>query len=249
LNKYKTQGDFEMADFDFDLLNELVEEAPQAGGGPRVNYGKCTMDVVIMAWKDENGTRTPDVRPFKKGEVLKNGEYLQITFNVDLQEFNPALEFTYARRVDIRKSGPRSKTDWSETVEPSLLKIFGKEWSKKIGKGVYVEVEDVETVVTDKEGKPKSWTSQDGKVHVNTAPRFLRAFKSKAECMAAREERFGKKEIEFDFSENDGDIPASVIKDTKGLIASLGEEQARKILAGKPLGDYEPDALIAAATA
>lgn len=236
-----------MADFDFDLLTELVNDAPQAGGGPRINYGKCTFDVVIMAWKEADGVRSPDARPFKKGEVLKNGEYLQITFHVDIQEFNPSLEFTYDRRVDVKKSGPRAKTDWSETVEPSLLKTFGKEWTKKIGKGVYVEVEDAETVVTDKEGKAKGWTSQDGKFHVNMVPRFTRAFKSKAECNAAREDRYGKKDEEAE--SNDSDIPASVIGDARKLIESLGEEQARTILAGKPLGDYEPDELIAAATA
>jgi len=237
-----------MSDFDFDLLNELVEEAPQAGFGPNINYGKCTMEVQIMAWETVDDARSPKPRPFVKGEQLKQGEYLQIEFHIDVTEFNPALQNEYKRRVDIRKSGPKAQTDWSETVEPSLLKVFGKDWAKKIGKGVYVEVEDAETVQLDKTGKPKSFTAQSGKVYVNTVPRFLHVFKSKAECQAAREERYSKANGSSGNIDLDSGIPADVVATAKGLIQAVGLKQAEGILSTTPpYNAYDTEELIQAA--
>lgn len=238
-------------DFDFALLDEMVKEAPTAGFGPNVNFGKCTMEVVIMAWKD----RQPQPRPFKKGEVLKEGEYLQITFHVDVAELNPALSNEYKRRVDVKKSGPKSKTDWSETVEPSLKKVFGPDWSKKLGKGAYIEIEDAETVETDKNGNLRGWDKEqdDGttKHYTNTAPRFVRVFKSKADCEAARAERFAKREEGGGEDGGDGEIPAKVISDVQGLMKALNDDdQVREILASNaPYNAYDTEALLKAANA
>jgi hypothetical protein len=234
-----------MSDFDFDLLNELVDEAPTAGFGPQVNFGKCTMEVIIMAWKDVDGTRKADSRPFTKGEQLKNGEYLQITFKVDVTELNPMLTNEYKRRVDVKKSGPKSRTDWSEIVEPSLLSVFGKDWTKRIGKGVYVMVEDAETVQVDRQGNLKSFTTKEGKTYVNTVPRFLVAYKSKAECEAARAERFTKKENgTLDLG---NDIPENVIAKVRTVLGyGVSDEQLRGILQAE-FPTYEVDDLIAAA--
>lgn len=240
-----------MSDFDFDLLNEAIDEAPVAGFGPNVNFGKVTMEVHIAAWTGKKGeSRKIDLRPFKKGDTANKdkGEYLQVTFHIDLSEVNPALEFEWKRRVDIKKSNTTAAkpvlTDWSEIVEPSLLAVWGKEWTKKIGKGVYCEVEDIPTVADKKSYMTKPTDGSDPKEVFYTAPRFVRAFKSLAECKAAREERFKKAPAADDEVE---EIPAKAISDTKGLVGSLGLDQARAMLQAKPFGPYEADELLSAA--
>lgn len=240
--------------FDFDLLNEAVENAPTVGFGPRITYGKMTIaDIQITSWerkaKGEKGTIKQ--RTFTRGEQLKDGEYLQITFAVDVKELNPTLDFEYKRRVDVRNSGGKVKTDWSEIVQPSLIAQIGKDWAKKLAKGLYVEVEDAETVVLDKSGAPKSWTKTKGDgteaTYVNTAPRITAVYKSKAECDAARQARFAKSEA-TDGEENDGDIPAKVIADVRGLLKAVDEEQAKTILTeNAPYNQYDLDELLAAA--
>jgi hypothetical protein len=228
-----------MSDFDFDLLSELVDDAPVAGFGPQVNFGKCTMEVIINSW--DNDAKKFNTRPFVKGEQLKQGEYLQITFKVDVTELNPALTNEYKRRVDVKKSGNKAKTDWSETVEPSLVSVFGKEWTKRIGKGVYVQIEDAETVEVNRQGELKGW-DKDGKHYTNTVPRFLAAFKSKAECETARAERFQRKE--------NGSTPEAlsenVINKVRTIMGyNLSEDQLRDLLKAE-FPSHDPDELIAA---
>lgn len=225
--------------FDFDLLNELVNEAPMAGYGPQRNFGLMKVTLTVITWKDGKATEVPFTN-----QKLDNGGNLRLNFQSDLSEFNPALVNPYKRRVDIRKSGPRSKTDFSETVEPSSIKVIGKEWLKKLTKGVYCEWEDAETVEVNRQGELKGWTNQEtGKVYINSIPRFLRVFKSKAECDSARTERFNRG------SNSNGSIPAEVVGQVKGLITALKNdmEQVRETLEDKPFGDYEVDALLTAA--
>src|SRR5690349_18745770 len=116
-----------MSDFDFDLLQEIASDAPVAGFGPQVNFGKCTIDVNINAW--DNTAKKFVVRPFD-GKPLGQGEYLRLTFKVDVTELNPMLTKPYSRNVDVKKSGSKAKTDWSETVEKSLLQTLGKDYFK-----------------------------------------------------------------------------------------------------------------------
>jgi len=162
------------------------------------------------------------------------------------------------RKSDGVTKNPKALTDWEETVLPSLIKAIGADWTKKLtGKGVYVEVEDIETVVLDKSGKPKSYQPKDpntgeGKVnetgdpviYVNTAPRFVRSFKSKADCQAAREERFGSSKDE---NSEESEIPAKIIKDFKGLVDSVGLDQALSLADGNNLFPGYASAAIAIA--
>lgn len=249
-------------DFDFDLLNEAIEEAPTAGYGPQVNFGKVTMQVDVVWW-DDNEKKFKS-KKFTNQKVDKSkGEKLQITFESDLSEFNPALTNPWKRRVDVKKSStkadgtkdPKALTDWSEIVEPSLKELLGKDWAKKFGKGVYAEFEDAETVELNKKGDKKGWdkpvTLENGeettKHYTNTAPRFKRIFKSKADCLAARSERFSKNGTS-DESEESGDIPAEVVSTARGLIQALGVEQAKGILSSTPpYNAYDTEALVTAA--
>jgi hypothetical protein len=238
-----------MSNFNFDLLGEMAENAPTAGFGPQVNYGKMTIQVDVVSWKD----RQINVKSFDN-KPLKQGEYIQLTFTSDLSEFNPALTNPYKRKVDMKKSGAdkKSLTDWTEIVEKSLKATLGNDYWKKLGKGAYMEWEDVETVQLDKEGNKKGWNGKpddEGKVkhYTNTVPRFLRVFRSKAECAAAREERFSKNGSSADTDVEAGEIPASIVNEARGLIKAMGVQQAREYLEQSPYDAYDIEELITAA--
>jgi len=243
----------DVVNFDVDLLDEMIDAAPTAGYGPNVNFGRCTFDVQIIAWEGGKGEkRTIKARAFKKGEQLANGEYLQITFTVDVPELNPKLENPYKRKVDVKNSGPKAKTDWSEIVLPSLLATFGKNWSKVLsGKGAYVMVEDAETVQLDKDGNKRGFTSTNsGNFIVNSAPKFVAVYKSKAECEAARAARFASRDNGSGPADDDGEIPAELIADIQGLMQAVNDDELRNILANTPpYNQYDVDELIKAAGA
>src|SRR3990172_1217583 len=171
-----------MSDFDFDLLNELVEEAPTVGFGPQRNFGKMIGKITVLHWENGQVTETP----YANQKVVKP-DYLRINFESDLSELNPMLANPYKRRVDVKHSGklpdgeknPKALTNFDEIVYPSMFETLGKDWAKRLLKGFYTEWEDAETVQLDKEGNPKSFTVQaTGKTYVNTVPHFLRVFRS-----------------------------------------------------------------------
>lgn len=236
-----------MADFDSDLLQEAAAEAPQAGFGPNINFGKLTTSATIVAWKDTGekddkgkAVREAVERPLKKGDKAdtSKGEYIRLHFVVDIQEFNPALSWLYERDVDMKVSGPRSKTDWSEVVLPSLIATFGDEWAKKILKSPYVSVEDVDNV-------NERTSRKSGKVL--TVPKFTAVYRNRSECEKAWKDKYSKRDGSSD--ESNGTIPESVIGSVKGLINAVNGnvEQAKEMLNNKPFGEYDPDELLKAA--
>lgn len=256
-----------MANFDYNLLDEIINNAPTAGFGPRVQYGKITLSIIVN--KFNKNTSKYDTRPYKSGERLKEGEYFQFTFESDMSEINDALTNPYKRRVDVRRSSNKGKegevlTDWSEIVEPSLLAVFGKDWYKTmLTKGVYAEWEDANTVEIDRKTKKlKGFYRQDKATKeyildeagnqiylVNSVPRFLRSFKSKAECQAAHDERYTKKEDAMAFGD-DGKIPDEVINTVVGLLQAVDGQNAIDILTeNAPYNLYDLTELLTAAGA
>lgn len=236
-----------MANFDFDLLNEQINNAPTAGFGPSVTFGKCLLKVQVISWDRSSGSPVIVEKDWDGASKLKDGENFRMVFTINVKEFNPSLEKDWVRKIDVKKSGrksdgtknPKALTDWEETVLPSLLKVIGPDYAKKLlGKGVYVEVQEIDTVVLDKNGNPKSWVQkavnegQEDRVRVNTAPKFVRSFKSKEECQAAREERFGKKDEEQHEEEEEeqgNKVPKKAINEFKALVSSLNDDVSQAI--------------------
>lgn len=237
-----------MADFDSELLQEMADNAPQAGYGPNVNFGKLTVIPTIISWKETGETFTDDSgkekkvrvvqeRPLKKGDKADTGkgEYIRLKFMVNIQEFNPGLEWSYERDVDMKVSGPRAKTNWSEIVLPSLIATFGDDWSKKIVKSPYVSVEDADDfngTVSKKSGK------------ILSCPKFIAVYRNRSECEKAWRDKYSKKS-----ESSDGAIPDEVIGQVKGLVTAVGNniEQAVEMLNNKPFGNYDPKELLKAA--
>lgn len=221
----------------FSKIKSYSDEAP-ASGFINVNFGKLTVTPVVVSWKNEGTVRSVIKRELKEGEELKNGEQLELKITVAISELNPKLTFEYERNVPIKSNGSQ-KADWAEITLPSLEKVFGKNWADAIEKNPYVAVEDASNIA----GR----ASATGKVY--GIPKFTATFKNKAECEAARDARYGKRDDEA--AEEDEINPSAptpeAIKQAASLIASIGEKKARKTLANHPFGPYDVDVLVALA--
>lgn len=216
-----------MSDF-MNQVQQLADDAPEAGF-VNVNYGKLTVKPMVVIWREVDGIRSPDKRDLVSGYQLQEGETMELVFTVNISELNPNLTFEYERNVPVRKSGNK-KTDWDEIVRPSLEKVFGKQWAKAvIGATPYVAVEDFPNVA----GK----ASSNGKVY--GVPKLIAVYKSKAECQAARDERY-KNRGEPAAADASVGVPEAIIAQVKGLVNSIGAKAAYGALTNKPFGDYEP---------
>ena len=219
-------------------LQGYSNTAPAAGYGPNVNFGRLVATPMVKRFKGKG--EMPDVFDLKDGYDLQAKEFMIVKFSITLSEFNPNLEFDYERSVDIRKSSETTKSDWAEIVEPSLIKAFGNNWGDVILSKPYVEVEDVPNVA--------GTVSKSGKLLM--VPRFVKMFKTKAECAAAREARFGSGATGGG-SDATEESPAEVIASVKGLVKSVGSvDKARNMIEeNHPFGEYDTEALLAAAGA
>ena len=218
---------------EFDYLQESADNAPEAGF-VNINYGKLSIVPNVVTWDNKVPTKVP----MKKGQVLGAQESLELVIGVDIQELNPALEFTYERNINVKKSG-RILTDWSEIVEPSFIACFGKAWAAKAMAGPYVEVEDVPNVTGNASKKT-------GKVF--TVPKILRVFKSLAECQAAREERFAGNKASGGSSATFDKPSDDIVAQIKGLITSVGADQTKTMLDNMSFGNFDPELLFRLAT-
>lgn len=253
--------------FDFDALDEAINNAPVAGFGPRSVFGKWTFDLAILSWKGEKGSRKLNTRPFKNGDKAdkSKGEYFQITFSCDVPELNPMVTKPWTRKVDIKQSNKSNKdqskwtlTDWTEIVEPSLKAIFGKDWLKVMAKGIYAEALEATTVEVDYktgdlrgfDAKEPDPTTGETRHFTNSVPQFVNKFKSKADCIAAYTEKYKKADDDMSFGP-DGEIPVKDINDVKGLIGAIEDkDQLIDILTtNTPFNQYDLTALLTAAGA
>jgi len=197
-----------MANFDFELLAEIAEEAPAAGGNASwTNYGRTWMDnLQVSHWDNESKSFVK--RPYEDGKLDK-GETIEFQLHQDLKEFNPALNFDKIWYVQVRASGKgkKNKTDWGEIIHPSIVKTFktlGAFFKAMSGEGTYCAVEDF------------NMDRQNAKGYDVTAPKFVTVYKNKGECAKARAAVVKK-------SEASSDEPSEkVVNEFKGAVEALG---------------------------
>jgi hypothetical protein len=248
-----------------DKVKKMVNEAPVASSGVNVNFGPLTVTPIVLRWNGRGAGARPEKTPlaeYMRQHGLKEsddvelapGESFQLHFDIDISELNPSLDFHYEREIAILLSSPKVKTSWSEIVQPSLEKVFGKNWEEKIlpnGKKsapvVYVAAEAVDPVEPVKEGK-KTYS----------VPRFIAAYPSLEACREARDERYPPRDTEAEMAfgpEGDdeeleeGEFPQDVIEQVQELFNSTrkNRKQTLKMLENKPLGDYDAEELFKAA--
>jgi len=223
-----------------DQIQKAIENAPVATGGSFVQYGKLTCAIFITTFhgKGEKPTRKPYT---EDAEIDERNQVLEVEFVIDVKELNPSLNFdNWTRRIQIKNSGSKVKTDWAETVKPALERVFGAKWVDVVSGTLkpYVECEQADS----------QFVRRDAEKDYGV-PKILRAFKSRDECAEARTERYGAPVSSSSDEEADEElgIPAEVISQAKGLKKSIkNAKKLREIFeTTEPFSDYDVDAIMA----
>lgn len=246
-------------------IKSMINDAPEVQPMVNVNFGPLTVKPIIKTFHgsgkkptvltleefaDEQGVSVDDVK-------LSNNDAFNLRFEINVKDLNENLSFEmWTREVPIlasNKSNPdKSKwllTDWSEIVEPSLVKVFGANWyevligtEKKPAKEFYVACEQADSL-----RKPKEGVKNYG------VPKFIAKFANRDECVRARDERYGKKtgeDPELGGEEEEG-IPDEAIAQATSLWLSFkkNDDKTMKMLVKQPFGPYDPEALLKAVKA
>lgn len=246
-------------------IKSMISDAPEVQPMVNVNFGPLTVTPIIKTFHgggkkptvktleefaDEQGVAVDDVK-------LTGQDAFNLRFEINVKDLNENLSFDmWTREVPIlasNKSNPdKAKwllTDWSEIVEPSLVKVFGPNWydaligtEKKPAKEFYVACEQADSL-----RKPKDGAKNYG------VPKFITKFANRDECVRARDERYGKKteeDLDLGTDEEEG-IPDEAIAQATSLWMSFkkNDDKTLKMLAKQPFGPYDADALLAAVKA
>jgi len=174
-NQAKTQSDF-------DALAAAAEAAVEDAEKSQVKsqFGKLAIEPRYLKWED-GVPEECDVKEYMA--TAGRSRTMEIEFGIDIQEFNPDLEWTYERRVRV------GSTDWWKILKPALEEIPGFEnglskgnMAETLGKlnGSYVHAHDVLQSPTKKQPDPEYKTIKI--VHV---------FESRDECYAEWKSIFG----------------------------------------------------------
>ena len=158
--------------------------------------------------------RDVEVKEYTAAQPVRNQLFKTVepTFLVDVQEFNPDLQWQYERRVQI------NDPDWKATVAPSIEAIYGG--GSAVGDGLRDSLSKLVGSYVEVQDEP-----QVGDPAYNTI-NFVRVFESRDACYAAYVERFG---------EPGGDGAGAA-----GVGLSDDEEKAIKTL-GQPMLDIGGD--------
>lgn len=139
------------------------------------NFGKLTITPRYLKWENRMPTEVTKPEYDRLGEDEKQ---IELTFAVDIKEFNPDLAFAYERRVGI------GSADWSQILTPSLEEMGGNSSSEFLStlQDKYVESQDVPQV---------KWVDGELVEQEYKTIRFVKVFKDRAECLAAHTARYG----------------------------------------------------------
>ena len=139
----------------------------------RAQYGKLTIKPRYIKWVEKEPIEVAGAEYIKLGARERS---LELVFAIDIQEFNPTLEFTYERKVMI------GGADWWRIFKPSVETVLGKGALSKdklndtLAKihGQYVQVHDVLQAATKKRPDPEFRTMQ-----------LVQIYATREECFAA----------------------------------------------------------------
>lgn len=172
---------------EFELMAEVDEQS--FAGQPKLNFGKLTMTSTYKRWENKQPTEVT-LAQFAKLSPKERSQ--EVTFAVDIQEFNPNLQFTYTRRVNV------GGVDWNKIFKPSLFKALGivasddkavaqKQLSDALRRlnGAYVAVEDVPQTLTKKERDAGETESKYNTIKVHAI------YADRAACYGAWKSKYG----------------------------------------------------------
>lgn len=164
---------------DFDCIGQAEEEAKQSGG--KFNFGKLSIKPRFLRWNGK-GEKPSEITAQQYAQLAAGQRGMEYVFGVDIKEFQPAINFTYERRVSV------GGLDWVKIFKPSLealaggRALVGEDLANALRSlnGKYVAMEDVPQA-----GKPKDPDK------VFSTPKMHAMYQTRAECYAAYVARYG----------------------------------------------------------
>lgn len=181
-----------------DLFDEIMDEAQKMSDAMQSysNFGMLTYGTPRFVEFDK-GSVTEITRE-RFFELPERGKAVEIPIRLNVQEFNPTLEFNYERRVGVNsndwfKHWRKSIIDFyklEEQIDPALKGKAREEALNKLFKaamagiaGKYVEIADVAQ-------EPRKNQPVTDKIY--RTPELRNVFETREECVAAITARFGK---------------------------------------------------------
>lgn len=176
-----------------DILGEAEKAA--AEGLTRSTFGKLTLGqrYYFFSGSPETGwgVEDCDLETYQKrmaDSKTKRSTGLDLVLAVDVQEFNPNLEFEFERRVRV------GQADWNKTLVPSIEAVYGKDSMKKkrgevMGRldGAYVELH---SVPQQPRKNDKHINQETGEPY--TTVKLARVFENQTACREAYVAVFGE---------------------------------------------------------
>ena len=164
-----------------DFLQDVIEAHEQSErASQQVNFGKLTAEARYIQWVDSSPV---DLTVAEYRALPNRDKSIELQFQVDIQEFQPALEFSYERKLRV------GDADWWNILLPSIEETVGKgaKGIKSLDKilNQYVQVADVLQHPTERRPDPKYKTLK-----------LLEVYDSREACHAAWAERFGGESTE-----------------------------------------------------
>lgn len=204
--------------FDFDLLAEIAESAPVAGGNFNyTNYGRAWIDNLQVSSFNKD-TQKYDKVPYTGGAIAEGGT-LEFQQHQEIEKRDGSV-FIKTWYIQVKESGKRNKTTYGEVTKPSILKTFkslNAYFKAMLGDGSYCAIEDFDTG-KDREAKDGRLDETTGEVkkYAITAPKFVEVFKNKAACDKAKQAKFAKDALP------EGAVPIGVVNTFKATVDALG---------------------------
>ena len=180
-----------------DLLDEIMAEAEAVSDAMQSfsQFGRLTYGAPRYIKFEDGNAVTVNKQQWM--DLPLRGKLVEWFIKVDIQEFNPTLDFTYERKVGVNSN------DWYKHWRKSIVDVFGlesqvdpalkgkekeaalsslfKEALRSLG-GMYVEIADVAQ-------EPRKNAAPTDKIF--RTPELRAVFSSREECVAAITARFG----------------------------------------------------------
>lgn len=201
-----------------DILGGAEEEASAAR--ERMQYGVLDIQPRYVRWVTEDDKRLPkEITPTEYKDTPTRTRSLEVVFSVNIQEFNPSLDWTYERRVNV------GGADWHRILKPSIEELMGEGTMEKetmgatLGqlRGKYVAVADVLQSPTKRNPDPEYRTAK-----------FVTIFADRDACYAEWYERYGES-VEAAAESESLDAPDTFAAEWEGFDLESEASQAKAL--------------------
>lgn len=192
-----------MSDFNLNLLDDAGAATKQSElASEKLSFGKWQfVGANYSQWQENEGAFAEmDKAQYDTARAAKEkGLKVAYLINIDIQELNPDLAFTYDRKLDV------GGADWNKTFIPSLAEVFPADGV--YGKGHKVDEANLNNALRKLHGAyvcvsdvPQQPRKNDKHINPTTGEpyrttKLVAVYADKDSCIAAKDVRFAKRDV------------------------------------------------------